>query len=182
MQALLGRSRQVEHTREPGGTPLGAQLRELLLHNKEHEIVPMAELLLMGADRAQHVQERIRPALRRGEIVVCERFLDSSVAYQGAADVPLEYIAAVNALATGGLRPDLTLWLDIDPENTLATGVADRIEGRPLAYHQRVRQGYVRMHEQEPERVVRLDVNGQSADRVHDAVMAIVDDRLAGRG
>lgn len=144
-------------------------------------MAPAAELLLMAADRAQHVVEVIRPALQRGDVVVCERYVDSSVAYQGAAGVPLEHIAAVNAVATEGLLPDLTIWLDIDPEHTLVDGEADRIEERPLAYHQRVRQQYAQIWERAAERVVRLDVNGRAADDVHQAVLAIVNERLPRR-
>lgn len=181
VQALAQQGHATLHTREPGGTSLGAKLRTMLLHEKEQDMAPTAELLLMAADRAQHVAEVIRPALQRGDIVVCERYVDSSIAYQGAAGVPLEHIAAVNAVATEGLLPDLTIWLDIDPENTLADGEADRIEGRPLAYHQRVRRQFEQIWERESARVVRLDVNGRTADDVHQAVLAIVGERLAGR-
>lgn len=144
-------------------------------------MAPTAELLLMAADRAQHVAEVIRPALQRGDVVVCERYVDSSIAYQGAAGVPVEHIAAVNAVATEGLLPDLTIWLDIDPEHPLADGESDRIEDRPLAYHHRVRRQYEQIWEREPERVVRLDVNGRAVDDVHQAVLAIVTERLPRR-
>lgn len=181
VEALVGQGYPTLHTREPGGTALGVKLRTMLLHEKEQEMAPAAELLLMAADRAQHVAEVIRPALQRGDVVVCERYVDSSVAYQGAAGVPLEHIAAVNAVATEGLLPDLTIWLDIDPEHTLVDGEADRIEERPLAYHQRVRQQYAQIWERAAERVVRLDVNGRAADDVHQAVLAIVNERLPRR-
>jgi dTMP kinase len=106
-------------TREPGGTALGKELRALLLHGDP--ISPTAELLLYAADRAEHVQTRIRPALAAGQVVLCDRFTDSTLAYQGyGRDLDLGVIRQLNQLATGGLKPDLTLWLDLPPELGLA--------------------------------------------------------------
>lgn len=168
------------HTREPGGTAVGARLRELLLHGGDVPLAPVTEMLLLAADRAQHVAEVIRPALERGEVVVCERYVDSSLAYQGASGVPLEAIRVVNEIATGGLRPDLTLLFDLDPEASLRKGTADRIEARTLAYHRKVREAFRRIREEEPERVVLVPVAGRSPSEIHRDVMSAVG-RLLGQ-
>ena len=122
-------SRRIHHvvTREPGGA-LG-ELRALLL-DPENAIAPLAEMLLLAADRAQHVEQVIRPALDEGAFVLCDRYVDSSRAYQGAAGVPSEAIEQVNRVATGGLEPDITFVFDIDPGGALPTGGADRFEKR----------------------------------------------------
>lgn len=153
-------------TREPGGTPLGANLRKLLLE-PEQTIEPITEMLLMAADRAQHVEHVIRPALKAGSVVLCDRYVDSSVAYQGAAGVPVEQIRSVNHLATGGLVPDITFLFDIDPGHTLRSGRSDRIEKRPRAYHGAVREAFLRIAEEEPERVRVITVGGRSREQIH---------------
>ena len=130
-------------TREPGGTPLGTRLRSLLLESGEGPTT-MAELMLYAADRAEHVERVIRPALAGGTVVVCDRFIDSTVAYQGyGRGLDLDAIDQLNALATGGLVPDLTLWLDLDPVIGLARRPdPDRLEAAGLAFHRRVYAGF----------------------------------------
>jgi dTMP kinase len=149
-------------TREPGGTTLGARLRALLLA-AESPVVPEAELLLYAADRAQHVAETIAPALARGAVVVCDRFLDATLAYQGVArGLGTEAVLALHRRPPLDLRPHRTLLLDLDPETALgrargrdARGGADegRFEALPLAFHARVREGYLAIAAAEPARV-----------------------------
>ncbi|MEA5447402.1 dTMP kinase [Leptolyngbya sp. CCNP1308] len=154
---------QVLVTREPGGTELGLGLRQLLLGY--HGGAPMAsraELLLYAADRAQHVEELIKPALARGYWVLCDRYTDSTVAYQGyGRGLDLALIDQLNQVATGGLEPDLTLWLKLDAATGLARtrqrGAADRMEQADLAFHQRVQQGFETLAAQHPDRIVAID-------------------------
>ncbi len=140
---LTQTQRPVALTREPGGTPLGKRLRSLLLESGEGPTT-MAELMLYAADRAEHVERVIRPALAGGTVVLCDRFIDSTVAYQGyGRGLDLDVIDQLNALATGGLVPDLTLWLDLDPVIGLARRPEpDRLEAAGLAFHRRVYAGF----------------------------------------
>lgn len=146
-------------TREPGGTPLGEQIRSIVLAAVEGRaaIDPMADALLFNAARAQLVAEVIRPALAAGEIVVCARFADSTLAYQGyGAGAPLTQLKAVEEAATGGLVPDLTILLDVPPEVGLARKVEasrNRFEAAfDLEFHRRVREGFLELARQEPDR------------------------------
>jgi len=147
-------TRPVLYTREPGGTPLGRTLREILLHAP---LQPMAttELLLYAADRAEHVARVIRPALADDGIVVCDRFIDSTVAYQGyGRGLDLALIAQLNRIATGGLLPDLTLWFRLDPERGLARrDDHDRLEAAGLAFHRRVHDGFAALATEHPTRI-----------------------------
>jgi dTMP kinase len=143
--ALLAEHLGADLTREPGGTALGERLRELLLATEIGEITPRAELLLMAAARAQHVRERIAPALGSGRDVVCDRFVGSTLAYQGyGRGLPLEDVLVANELATDGLRPDLTVLLDLPVEVAAArlSGVTDRIEGAGVEFHRQVFAGF----------------------------------------
>ncbi len=168
-------------TREPGGTPLGEKLRALLL-DASGQIEPRAELLLYAADRAQHVAALIRPSLAAGKIVLCDRYADSALAYQGyGRGLDLEMLRRIMGFATGGLQPDLTLFLDIDPREGLArraaTGALNRFEQHTLEFHQRVREGYLALIAAEPERWVRIDAN-QPVAVVQGAILAAVKARL----
>ena len=166
---LRSTGRDAVETRDPGGTPIGKQIRGLLLDRENTRMGPATELLLYEASRAQLVHEVIRPALAAGRIVLCDRFTDSTVAYQGyGRGLDLELIARLNALATEGLRPDLTFLLDLDPGVGLARATRrvterqerhDRIEAEVLAFHQRVRTGYRAIAAAEPERVIVLDAS-----------------------
>jgi dTMP kinase len=149
-------------TREPGGTPLGDALRDVLLNRHDVQIDPMAELLMMFAARAQHIGQVIKPALAEGRWVVSDRFTEASFAYQGAGrQLGAEAVATLEALVQGQLQPDLTFLLDIDPELGLrrasATGAPDRIEQAGLAFFERVRAGYRSRAEQFPQRFCLLD-------------------------
>jgi dTMP kinase len=164
LQRYCGKDKSILITREPGGTKLGRQIRQLLLEDTDSEIGNRTELLLYGADRAQHVKSVIRPHLDRGEIVLCDRFTDSTVAYQGyGRGFDRSQIDLVNQLATGGLDSDLTIWLDLDVEIGLARvllrGKPDRMEQATLDFHQRVRQGYQELANVYPDRIVRIDAN-----------------------
>jgi dTMP kinase len=147
---LMPPSAQLVVTREPGGTALGQALRELLLHPPDDcQPAPMAELLLYAADRAQHVAQVIRPALDRGDWVLCDRFTGSTAAYQGYGRwLDLEAIYALESIATGDLVPDLTLWLDVSlAESRRRRGgqLADRIEGEGVAFLGRVADGFLEL-------------------------------------
>jgi len=163
-QALAHLLRQRGHepvvTREPGGTPLGARLRRLLL---EEAIAPSpwAELFLFAADRAQHVQEVIAPALEEGRIVLCERFTDSTLAYQGyGRGLDMETVRRVCLAASSGLVPRLTFLLDMEPERALARkGHPDRIGREGLEFHRRVREGFLALAREEPQRIVVVDAS-----------------------
>lgn len=144
-------------TREPGGTPLGDEVRQILLHSEDLSILPESEVLLLAASRAQHVRERILPALRSGTAVICDRFVDSTYAYQGGGHgIPLELIRPIQTFATGGLEPDLRILIDVPIEIGLRRRHADaqsvnRIDLAPGAFHQRVRESFLAMAEADPE-------------------------------
>ncbi|BAC09607.1 dTMP kinase [Thermosynechococcus vestitus] len=160
-------------TREPGGTPLGQGLRQLLLHS-DLAIDPLAELLLYAADRAQHVAMGIRPQLQRGGIVLCDRYTASTVAYQGyGRGLDLQIIQHINQMATGGLGADLVLWLDLPVAVGLARtqqrGRGDRLEQNAVAFHERVRQGFLALAQQGSDRWQRIDAD-QPPDQVTQAI------------
>lgn len=153
---LRGLGRTVVTTREPGGTDLGRALRALVL-TPGNRVGPMAEFLLYAADRAQHVADVIAPALAAGSDVIGDRYTAASVAYQGhGRGLDVEFVATVNRYATEGLRPDLTVLLDIEPASGLDRvakrdeGERDRLESEHLDFHLRVRQGYLRLAREEP--------------------------------
>ena len=153
-------------TREPGGTPIGRHIRGLLLDPQFADMTPRAEVLLFLADRAQHVEQVIRPALARGDIVLCDRYADSTLAYQGYGHgrFALDRLRDLIEFATDGLWPDRTFLLDIAPERGLArNGTSrDRLEGHDLGFHRRVRQGYLEMAAAEPHRWVVLNADRAS--------------------
>lgn len=150
-------------TREPGGTPLGSQLRQLLLsRDPTSPIDSRTELLLYAADRAQHVAETLRPSLEKGILVLCDRYTDSTLAYQGyGRQLDLSLIRELNQVATGGLESDLTLWLKVDAKTGLSRlqqrRQVDRIEQSSLAFHQRVRAGFEALAQANPGRIVTVD-------------------------
>ncbi|MDP2400580.1 MAG: dTMP kinase [Actinomycetota bacterium] len=165
--------------REPGGTLLGEGIRTLLLDPDSYGAVDIrAELLLYEASRAQLVTERIRPALATGEAVICDRFTDSTLAYQGfGRGLPLDEINSLNSMATGGLQPDLTIVLDLPVEVGLARATAqgaDRLEAEELAFHERVRGGFLELADAQPDRMVVIDAAGSERE-VHQSVMAAVE-------
>jgi dTMP kinase len=178
---LERRGREVVVTREPGGTPAGERVREVLL-DPGVELHPRAEALLFAAARAELVERVIRPALERGAVVLCDRYLDSSLAYQGSGRrLGRAAVAEVNRFATGGLLADLVVLLDLDPADGLARrrGGHDRIEVEDLAFHRRVRDAFRELAAAEPKRFAVVDAAGP-ADRVAAEVIAAVLDRLEG--
>jgi dTMP kinase len=149
-------------THEPGGTALGNELRKVLKQKGDSSISPQAELFLFAASRAQLVAEAIRPALEEGKVVICDRFTHSTVVYQGyGRGLDLTIVETVNSIATGNLKPDLTIFLDISPEQGLARkrSMKDRFELEDLSFHRRVREGYLRMTAAEPDRCLVIDAS-----------------------
>jgi dTMP kinase len=175
VEELRDRGIAVTETHEPGGTRLGDEVRRLVLLRDDLQVSRVAEALLMNASRAQLVEQVVRPALRRGEVVVCDRYTDSTLAYQGAGrGLPEDDLRSVLSFATGGLRPDLTLLLDVPVEVGLARKGAgadedwNRFEAEALAFHQRVRRAYLALAEAEPQRWCRLDGQRSIDDLAHD--------------
>jgi dTMP kinase len=149
-------------THEPGGTPLGNELRNLLKRRRGSPVSPQAELFLLAASRAQLVAEVIRPALEEGKVVICDRFTHSTMVYQGyGRGLDFTAIKMVNNMATRNLNPDLIILLDISPEQGLARkrSLKDRFELEDLSFHRRVREGYLKMAEAEPDRWLVIDAS-----------------------
>lgn len=173
----------VVRTREPGGTAVAEEIRQVLLTPRDAGLNARAEALLFAAARAEHVARVIRPALDRGAVVVCDRFLDSSVAYQGfGRELGPEFIRDLSLWATEGLAPDLVIVLDLDPEVGLGRlSSADRLEREPLAYHQRVRAGFLAIASGDPHRHAIVDASAP-AETVAEGVRARVRSRLVSIG
>lgn len=168
--ALEALGREVVLTREPGGTELGLSIRQVLLHG-DH-VAPRAEALLFAADRAHHIATLVRPALDRGAVVLTDRYMDSSIAYQGVARaLRREEVRDLSVWATEGLQPDLTVLLDVTPELGRArrAGVHDRLEREEDGFHQAVRQGYLDLAALDPARYLVLDA-GEDPAMLHTAV------------
>ncbi|NDJ20563.1 dTMP kinase [Nostoc sp. B(2019)] len=167
-------------TREPGGTELGSHLRSLLLEKSENKpVAEVTELLLYAADRAQHVEQELKPSLAAGKYILCDRYTDSTIAYQGyGRGLSFELIHQLNDIATAGLKSDLTIWLDIDVEVGLSRkrkGEAklDRIEQETIAFHRRVQQGYADLAASDTSRIVRVD-GSLSKETVHQMIQEIL--------
>jgi dTMP kinase len=178
---LESRGRDVMVTREPGGTALGDRVRQTLLDVNTGSMNPRAEALLFAAARAEHVASVIRPALQEGKVVLCDRFIDSSIAYQGVArGVGEEDVLNLNVWATQGLFPDLVVLLYLDPELGLgrAGDDPDRFESEDSAFHARVADAYMKIAEEHPDRVKVIDATG-SPDQVHTGVRVAIDVLLA---
>ena len=176
-QKCLQFGHPVVKTREPGGTELGRGIRRLLLNPGLKNLGAQAELLLYAADRAQHVAEVIVPALKAGKVVLCDRYLDSTVAYQGyglGRDPVL--VRQINELAVEGVLPQLTLCLDEELERALKRTKGDRIEQRDLEYYHRVRNGYHQIARAEPERFFLIDASG-TIDQVFEKIWSVIAER-----
>lgn len=178
---LTAQGRTVVRTREPGGTAFGVEVREIVLHHRG-DIAPRAEALLYAADRAHHIATLVRPALERGEVVLQDRYLDSSVAYQGAGRVlDAQQIRDLSLWAAEGLLPDLTILLDLDEDTArarldTARTRYDRLEAERSDFHARVRSAYLDLATAEPERFLVVD-----AARPVDEIAAEIRERLTGR-
>ncbi len=161
-------------TREPGGTPFGRTVRDLVLHG-DH-VAPRAEALLFAADRAHHVETKIRPALQRGEFVITDRYMDSSIAYQGAGrDLGVDEVRGLNLWATGGLVPALTVLIDLpaDIGRSRRHGVHDRLESEPARFHGAVRELFLTLAAADPDRYLVID-GELSREQIHELVVARV--------
>ena len=177
--------RDVLVTCEPGGTPLGREIRKAFLETKQ-DVEPLAELLLFAADRAQHVQHLILPALAAGRIVISDRYADATTAYQGAGrGFDLELIKSVIAIATGGLKPDLTLFFDIDPQSAVdrmafrGEHKMNRMDLESLEFYTRVREAYLRIAAAEPARFRVIDAD-RGVDEIAEETLNIVTEHLKG--
>jgi dTMP kinase len=183
---LRGRGIATVLTHEPGGTPLGEEVRRIVLHMRgmSDDLDPRADALLYAAGRAQHVSRVIRPALERGEWVVCARYADSSLAYQGAGyGNDMGELRRLQEFATGGLRPDLTLLIDVPVavglDRTRRRAEWNRFENtEELGFFEQVREAYLRLAAEEPDRIVSVDGSG-SVEEADAAIRAVVTDRFA---
>ena len=172
---------EVVHTREPGGTPIGEKIREILLDKENTAMTDVTEALLYAASRAQHVREKILPAVAEGKVVLCDRFLDSSVAYQGGGrQLGIDEVLQINAPAVEGAMPDLTVYLDIDHRESLkrrcAASEPDRLEMEAESFHARVEDGYHQLIARDPDRFVVVD-----AAKTRDEVAAEIQDKVLTR-
>ena len=179
---LEARGIDVVVTREPGGTPVGQEIRNLLVSGDKDKWSPLSETLLILADRAAHLERVIRPALADGKYVVCDRFFDSTRAYQGiAGGLGLEIIHNLQQPVLGTTLPDVTLLLDIDPEKGLSRaqerGGDLRFESKTLAYHQTLRQAFLDFAKQEPERMVVIDAD-RDIEAVSTDIITVLGERL----
>jgi dTMP kinase len=179
-EALRAQGRDVVVTREPGDGPVGAEIRQILLHGQELE--PLTEVFLFLADRAQHVATIIKPALSAGKVVLCDRYSDSTVVYQGhARGLDVDLLREWNASATVGLNPDLTILLDLDPEIGLARLQSkDRLDAEPLAFHQRVRAGFLTEAEREPARWQPINAS-LPAEQILQEAMRLIEARFGAK-
>jgi dTMP kinase len=186
---LRKRGYEVLLTREPGGTTVGDRIRAILMDKETEQLNPRAELLLFNASRAQLVDEVIRPHLARGGVVICDRYIDSSIAYQGYGHgIDLQYVIDAVTIATDGLLPELTVYLDITPEEGLKRRASaslfgeefTRIDAMALEYHQRVYRGYTEIGQSQPERWLRVDA-AQPPEQVHKDVLKALKQRLPTR-
>lgn len=179
-------------TREPGGTPVGERLRELVLDIREKGLTFRTEVFLYAASRAQHMAEVIAPNLEQGKIVICDRFTDSTIAYQGfGCGLDIEALKVINEFASCGIEPDLTILIDIPvetalqrigkPQGGLGKDGVDRIEERGASFYSRVREGYLFLAQQYPERIRLLEEQGRSIEDMHSAVKDLVMPKLSGK-
>ncbi len=175
-------------TREPGGTPIGERVRKILLNPDHCEMVPTNELLLYEAARAQHVKEVIEPFLKKGGVVLCDRFSDATIAYQGyGRRIDLKWIGRLNHLSSQGMRPDVTFLLDCPSDVGLKRALQrnrklkqekeERFEKEEIQFHRRVRKGYLAIARKEPRRVKVIDTR-DGEDRVFDKIREIVDNLI----
>jgi len=175
---LRGKGLKVTKTEEPGGTLISVKIREILLSLDSRGMDPVAELLLYNASRVQHIKEVIMPALERGGVVITDRFSDSTVAYQGyGRGIDLALIDSLDKISTGGLRPDITILLDVNVETGLRRNKEmnknDRLEQEDIVFHEKVRAGFIRIVQKEPERVRLVDCS-DGIDSVHKKIVDMV--------
>lgn len=171
-------------TREPGGTDIGEKIRKIILDKDNSEMCDMSEALLYAASRAQHVEQLIRPALEQGKVVVCDRFIDSSIAYQGYGRQLGDPVRIINELAVAGCMPDLTLLMEISPEigkSRIRAESQDRLEREKIEFHNRVFEGYKQIMEIYPERFVGIDAT-RDKEAIRRDIFDHIDEILKDRG
>ena len=179
--ALLKNGKKVFLTREPGGTAVGDQIRKILLSEKNRALSPLSETLLYMASRAQLVAEVVRPHLSKGEVVLCDRWMDATVAYQGyGGGVDVNFIKALGRAATQGITPKLSLYLDLPVRDGLRRAAkrhkADRIEKKSVLFHEKVRQGFLAIAHQEPRRFKRLTIRAEDPiTDIHERILREVE-------
>lgn len=190
IQLLEERGISCVMTREPGDTRIGKKIRQILLDPENIDLAPQAELFLYAADRAQHIQERVLPALQSGKTVICDRFYDATTVYQGyARGIDLELIDTIHAQVLGSLRPDITILFDLDPRIGLKrawkeidkggrSGAETRFEHEALAFHDKVRSGYLELAKKEPDRIKIIDAS-LSESEVRKQIVGILTDRFS---
>lgn len=182
---LENKGYEIVITREPGGTVISEAIRQVILNKEYKEMCPNTELLLYAAARAQLVSEVIRPALEAGKAVICDRFVESSVVYQGIArGLGIERVYAVNDYALEGLRPQLTILLDLDAKEGLRRkkqqAELDRMEAEGLEFHQKVAEGYRILAEREPERIMKISATLPKED-IHAKIVVAIEERILNR-
>jgi dTMP kinase len=188
---LSERGYSICETREPGGTSVGEQIRDILLASSTGGLAPLAELSLIYAARAQHLDEVVRPALARGEIVLCDRFNDASLAYQGnGRKLGVKTVKALDKIICGRTQPDLTILLDMNPRRSLVRALGreaqseshqGRFEAQGLDFHSRVRAGYLALARSRPKRIKVVNAD-RTVDIIHKEICAIMDAFLRSRG
>lgn len=172
-------------TREPGGSNIAEKIREVIIDPNNHEMDARTEALLFAASRRQHVTEKIRPALKSGKVVLCDRFVDSSIAYQGAGrKIGVKEVTEINQFATENLSPDLTIYLDVDAQVGLnrigskdSNREKDRLELEEISFHNRVRTAYLKLLDENPERMHLVDAS-QSMEAVLNDSLTIIKDKF----
>ncbi|MFQ5707005.1 MAG: dTMP kinase [bacterium] len=185
-QRLLSEGRPVQFLREPGGTEISERLRDVVLDTKHYTMSPLTEVLLYSAARAQMVEEQVLPNLSKGVVVICDRFYDSTTAYQGyGRSIDLDFIAQLNQRVTRGCKPDLTFLLDLHPETVLKRKLAsakslDRLEQEDVDFHLKVRQGYLTIARNDSKRFVVLD-GEKSIETIQEEIYQRVKSKLRSR-
>ncbi|XOK61377.1 dTMP kinase [Paenibacillus elgii] len=187
LEQVKARGYDVLSTREPGGIPIAEQIRSVVLDRNNTAMDPRTEALLYAAARRQHLAEKVIPALEAGKVVVCDRFIDSSLAYQGyARELGMDEVFAINRFAIGDWMPDLTVFMDVRPEIGLARIRADqgrevnRLDVESMTFHNKVREGYLQVLRQFPERVVRVDAE-RELDKVLEDIGQMLNQKLPKR-
>ena len=185
MDYLRKKGADVIFTREPGGTQISEKIREIILDVDNSEMTGITEALLYAAARSQHVEEKIIPALEAGKIIICDRFVDSSIAYQGAArGLGAEKIMGINEAALHGIMPDMTLFFYLSPEKGILRKknerALDRLEKEKMDFHEKVYEGYKNLCKKYPERIKPIDAD-RSIDEVHSEVIEVIDGLLKGK-
>ena len=184
VEKLTSEGYEIVLTREPGGTPIAEEIRNVILDKKNTAMDPRTETLLYAASRRQHLVEKVIPALKEGKLVLCDRFIDSSLAYQGGArEIGIDNVYNMNLFATEGMLPDLTILFDIKPEEGLARIAANsqrevnRLDVEKLAFHNKVRDSFHELAKKFPERFVIIDAS-KSPDEVFEESYKAIEDRL----